>query len=172
MSLLIPADVAADLERDAWAERVSEHARVFNPMLKAVDERLSLVYVKESCQASGLRPGRFHVRLRNERGADLYMPVETEDGGFREPASDIIYRLQRCDLQNPAVHREFRAAHERREEDARRDEARRREARVEELAGRLKAYDVPAVSFQNVGGGWSYRVNRGADRRRREGTSS
>lgn len=167
-SLLLPAAVAADIEREAWAEQVSEHARVFNPMLKALDERLSLVYVKESCKASGLRPGRFHVRLRNERGGDLYMPIEDEDGGFREPASDIIYRLQRCDLHNPAVHREFRQAHERREEEARRDDARRREERIDAIAGRIKAYDNPAVSFQNIGGGWSYRAGRGADRRRRE----
>ena len=169
MTLLLPERVAATLERERWAQEVAEYAKAYNPMLKEIDAGLSLVFVKADATAPGLRPGRFHVRMKNRTGgADLYMPIETEDGGFREPASDILDRLRRCDLQNPEVNREFRRAEERREEDRLKEEARMREARIDGIAGRIKAYDSPSVSFQNIGSGWSYRAGRGVDRRRRE----
>ena len=168
MSLILPDSVRANMEREAMVDHATSHAAVFNRALRGIDRRLSLVFANEKCSAPGLTPGRFHVRMRNERGGpDLYMPLETEGGGFREPGSGDLLRLQQSDLHNDRVMREFRRADEVRQADVERRKMALRLERREEMAARVKAYDSPGVSF-DVGAGWSYRAAGGADKRRRE----
>ncbi len=127
--------------------------RYWNPLLKDIDHRLSLVFVRGTGGDEALVAHRWHIRRENEAGPDTYWPIVTEEGGFREMADDWLARLKARDLWNPAARRELeREDRLRRESEARAEES-RREARVDEIAVNMKAMSDPGVSM--AGRGWT-----------------
>lgn len=144
----VPPRVSAEQasERAAYQAELAEqaariHSRLdhFNKALKRLDEYLELVWALENATALGLVPGRFHV-LRHNPGAppDLF-PVQTPDGGFKEPDSTLFDDLAKSDLWS---NRSLKAK-QKRELEAQRAKERAREReqqeRLDELAERWGA---------------------------------
>lgn len=119
----------------------------WNRLLQQIDPRLSLVWAHEQARAPGLRPGRWHVRRRNDPPApDSYMPIVLPDGGYRPMASDILDELRSRDLwRGDVADRIMRERFDREAREAEKREAADREETVDELAGRIKAKLSPGV---------------------------
>ena len=99
---IVPDFVRANIAREEAVDRAKRAAVGLDQAVKALDERLSIVYVKEGVDPRmmryGVKPGRFHVCRRNDPpAADTYMPIETPDGGFREPDSGVLDELRARD---------------------------------------------------------------------------
>jgi hypothetical protein len=47
----------------------------------------------------GMKPGFFHVRRQNDPpAANTYIPIQTPEGGFREPDSGVLDELRHMDM--------------------------------------------------------------------------
>ena len=97
---LVPEHVRANIEMDEMVERTRQRAVALDKALKQLDHRLSVIYVKEGAPASyGMKPGFFHVRRQNDPpAANTYWPIQTPEGGFREPDSGVLHELEARDM--------------------------------------------------------------------------
>jgi hypothetical protein len=119
--------------------------REWNRKLKEIDERLELVWAPESVTAPGLTPGRFHV-LRHNPGAPTAILVhETPEGGFLEPNSYLLEKLQSSDLWDDRVKRDREKRSKALSRAAEKEREAERESRLDEITGRLKARNNPGV---------------------------
>lgn len=124
--------------------------RYWNPLLRLIDPRLSLVFVGRSEPEPGVIPYRWHIIRVCESGPDTYWAITADglgkDGAFREMGSDVLETLRAGDLWNESVIYDRQA--EARRVAAARDRAKetRKEARVQDLALNIKALTSPGVS--------------------------
>jgi hypothetical protein len=141
-SLLLPAWVAENAQREQMAETVDSRMRGvvgFAKLLKEYDENLSLVLVSENADYPGLVPGCLHIKRSNPGSIDYYMPLTTKAGGFREPVSTDIDRLAHRDLWRQGRLSDHLDRHRQREErQAKRDALWHEQAR-DELAENYRA---------------------------------
>lgn len=139
--VLLPAWVAENAQREQMAETVDSRMRGvvgFAKLLKAYDENLSLVLVKENADAPGLVPGCLHIKRVNPGSIDYYMPLTTKDGHYRDPVSTDIDRLSRRDLWRQGALSNHLDRHRQREErQAKRDALWHEQAR-DELAANYR----------------------------------
>jgi hypothetical protein len=164
MTLILPINV----QIDQHVNRQLHSGKAFTQRLKQVFGReLSCVWGNEDASDPAIKPGRWHIQYENPSGPNSYFPITTPDGGYRDPAEDVIEFLRERDMHRPGRIKELSDMERRREAAETAHFAKLKEARVDEIAGRIKAYDSPSVSF-DTSKPWSYRVNGGADRRRRE----
>lgn len=118
----------------------------YNKELKQIDPDLELVWAPENVTAPGLSPGRFHVLRRNPPPAPpLLIPLEHEDGSFREPGSWMYDMLRKADLWNDRA----QADRKRVQEEITRQRAKRKQEEREETAweidSRLKSVNDTSV---------------------------
>lgn len=67
--------------------------------LRDLDPRLKLTFFGENAEARyNIVPGRWHVFLDNEWGKpDMYYPIQTDDGGYREPDWGVVEAMKMAD---------------------------------------------------------------------------
>lgn len=105
--LLLPA-TRMNMECEAMAERVKGFGPLLDALQKFDPEIVDLKFFgPRAAERDGIKPGHWHVHRRNTPPApDSFIPIETPDGGYREPDFGIIEELRRRDLRNPEVWRE------------------------------------------------------------------
>lgn len=100
---LLPPELRADLEREQMVDsQISQAAHVAKG-LRDLDPRLELCFFTERAEPLlGIKPGRWHVRRRNETTADTYYPiVDPEDGSYREPDWGVVEAMKAADSWSP-----------------------------------------------------------------------
>lgn len=106
---LIPPDIRARLAREEMIERCLGKKNALNEELRRqFGDHVDCVLIGVPHDPSDLPEsaiaGRWHVRV--DKGPPFmpqYIPIVTEDGGYREPNFDIIPRLAERDLRRPGV---------------------------------------------------------------------
>jgi hypothetical protein len=89
--------------------------------------------------SEGIKPGRWHVVRHNKPPmVDSYIPIETPEGGFREPDSGVVFEMQSRDTWNDDVHRRYRKSREGEKPYAFREKQADEQA-VDEVAADLRA---------------------------------
>ena len=96
---LLPPVIRHNYEREEMVDRQLTAAISIHRALTALDPRLDLVYVSDRADPEyGVKPGRWHVVRKNDPPTpDLYIPIETEDGGYRQPDFGVVHEMQRRD---------------------------------------------------------------------------
>lgn len=153
---LLPEDIRAKYEREEMIDRSLAAGQALSRAVKAFDERCDVVFISDRVRpgevpAMGeIIPGRWHVRRRNDGAADSYIPVTTEDGGYRDPDWGILRELQERDMWSHHYVRPSAL-----EDEAKRivEGEREREAMREELA-----HDFRAISRMGGDGGMTRRL--------------
>ena len=108
----------------------------FNKELKQIDPDLELVWVPETATNPALSPGRYHIMRRNAPPTPpLLLPLEHEDGSFKEPGSWVYDWLRKQDLWNDRAQADKRKA----EQELERQRDKRRQAEREETAWEIDA---------------------------------
>lgn len=132
MSLLLPRNVAVEIEKRKWVEqRAWYRAKLealfdfddptcndWNGELRKLDPLLRMGRAKPMAYEPGfsVRPGLFHIVRENESAPPTVQPITGPDGeSFSEPSSQVLESLRRNDLQNPRVYGALIAQHELRE---------------------------------------------------------
>lgn len=119
--------------------------RFWNPRLRAIDPRLSLVKAKDDALAPGVRPGFWHVRRDNSPSPVTVWPWQAPDGSFLEPDSRLEEWLRTMDMQST---RTDRALHDAAVEDDRRrarEDELGHEQRVDHMMNRLRSLNRTSV---------------------------
>lgn len=158
-SLIVPEWVQRNERRRQVAGDPSSgfaQTRYWNPLLREIDARLSLVWVgRVDGEEIGVVPYRWHLVRSSEGAPDTFWAITTEGlgqaGGFREMASDVLDTLRAGDLWSDSVLYDRRAATRRLEASKERAKETRKEARVQDLALNVKALDSPGVSLAAKG---------------------
>lgn len=164
MTLILPMDVQVEnhVNRQLYV------GRMFTQRLRhAFGRRLSCVWGNEDANDPAIRPGRWHVQYDNPMGPNSYFPITAPNGDYREPGEDVIDFLREHDMHREGRIRELSDERKRAEQDRAVRVAEAKAERIDEITGRIKAYDNPGISF-NTNTPWSARVNGGEHRRRRE----
>lgn len=144
--LLVPDSVAVEAQVDAWVDQQLNIVKVWGPLFKQIDDRLSLVFWPQNLpEHYGAKAGCLNVRRKNVGAPDSYMPICTPEGGYREPGSADLERLKSQDLWDPRVLRERERAAEAAERREERQQDNEREDRRQELARNVKALESPSV---------------------------
>jgi hypothetical protein len=136
---IVPPEIRAKYEREEWVERGVRAGRALERALKDMDPALDVVFIKpdigEEYLPGGAIPGYWHVRRNNPAPAvPTYMPITTEDGGFRQPDFGVIDELRRSDLWAPgALEKALR------QEDRTRAKELAKEQRLDELKSDFRA---------------------------------
>lgn len=161
MSRLVLPDWVARNERRRQVLGVDEKSgfaqtRYWNPLLREIDTRLSLVWVgRVDGEEVGVVAYRWHIVRKADDAPDTFWAITTEGlghlGGFREMGSDVLETLRTGDLWNESVVYDRRAAERRLQASKERAKETRREARVGDLALNIKALDNPGVSLAAKG---------------------
>jgi len=95
---LLPPHIAANYEKEEMVDDQMQAAEALATALHQLDPNLSLTFFGErALPIDGIIPNRWHVCRKNESTADSYMPIVTPDGGYREPAFDILEELRKRD---------------------------------------------------------------------------
>lgn len=121
--------------------------RYWNRLLHDLDPNLGLVFAKPNAFGPGIRPGYWHVRRRNEKGADSYFVIQGRNGEYREMDDAFLQQLREGDFQNTQVLRANDQLAGRRERSAERAKETAREARADEIAINVKAQVNPSIAF-------------------------
>lgn len=123
--------------------RAAETIRYLDQALKAKDEHLGLVRVKEDVEEwdlpLGAIPGYWHIRNNAPGFVPVYEPIRGPRGEFRLPASDVLDLADRMDLRKPEVFREVVERGRRKKAERARAEALGAEQRRDELVSDFKA---------------------------------
>ena len=103
---LVPPHIRANYEAEEMAERhLAAGASLLRALRQYDDQITDVVFFGEKAEpGNGIVPGRWHVKRRNAPPApDSYFPIETPEGGYREPDSGVLEELRSRDLQNQTV---------------------------------------------------------------------
>lgn len=97
---LVPDHIRARHEQEESIERSVAAGRMLDRALKQKDPRLSCVLARQGAHGPGIKPGYWHVRVKCDPPlADHYIPIQTPDGGYREPDSWVLFELEAGDTQ-------------------------------------------------------------------------
>ena len=107
---LVPPDIKANYEAEEMAVRHFRSAAQLLMHLRDFDS--DIVDIKffgdRAEEKYGIKRGRWHIHRRNTPPAsDSYIPIETPDGGYREPDSGVLNELRERDLRRDDVWRAF-----------------------------------------------------------------
>lgn len=136
-----------ELRRVVEAEQYKDGAAKVDPgirsALRTIDPELDLLRVRLDIAPEvippGAVPGRWHVRNNGAKPLPTFTPIETPDGGYREPDSGVIRELRRRDMRNREVRRMTYERDERQRKQDKHDKDLKNEQRRDELAADLKA---------------------------------
>lgn len=163
-SVIVPEYIARKMRQDKMLATSGDmFIQSWNLRLQDLDPSLALAFAPEGASGPGIIPGRWHVRKRNDKGADSFFPIVNPDGSFREMDSGIIEKLRRGDHQNDQIVRAKAAEDDAAERSRERAVETAREQRIYELESNLNALTRPSVSMADVR--W---VNRSAGKRGRK----
>lgn len=135
LGLFLPEEVAEQYAVRGEAERHWEQAEAFAKQLKAIDERLDIIYVKAGATDFPV-PNRWYIVRHGEHArASAFWVIQTPDGKYSPPTQQHLEALQARDSHaHPDVWR--RMERTRREEE--RAKQKKREDQREEFRGRLE----------------------------------
>jgi len=137
---------AADI--DARVDRDDPVALRFTRLLQAHDRRLIMVRAKDTiAPGTPLKPGYYHLIVRNDNAPLSVFPVEGANGEYVEPTSRVFTRLAAGDMHNPAVYREMVQKDRRRDAEVERDKKLRKEQRRDHLRDNVNAATRTSVSM-------------------------
>lgn len=142
--LYLPQSARSEIEQDR-AEIALQYMSVkgtlehYNPMLKQIDEKLELVRAHNTvAPGSPMKAGYYHI-LRHAPGhPTTVLPLEYDDGSYREPGSWMFPYLDEQDLWNDRAVRASRKRQERLREAEARERQREAEDRIAEYNDRWK----------------------------------
>lgn len=124
---------------DGFRQGMKNVLDYWTDLLKQKDPHLEMVFFPPTAKAPGVVPGRFHIMRHNPGAPPSLFPILADDGGFREPTSRDVTRLDEMDLQNPRV----RHARERAERELEAAKEREKQREEEERWAHLKdAYNA------------------------------
>jgi hypothetical protein len=135
LGLYLPEEVQEQVAVRKEADRHWEQAEAFVRELKAIDERLDLIWVKQGATDFPV-PGRWYIVRHGEHArASAFWVIQNEKGGYSPPTQQHLDRLRAMDSHaHPDVYR--RMERTRREEE--RARAKQKADRSEEFRGRLE----------------------------------
>lgn len=110
---LVPPDIKANIEAEEMAERHFAQAVPLLMALKDFDpDIVDIKFFGERAEEKyGIKRNRWHIHRKNiPPASDSYIPIETPDGGYREPDSGVLNELRERDLRNGSVWRKFEEA--------------------------------------------------------------
>lgn len=109
----LPPWVEENAAKEQQVDDALAFAKGYSKFLKQIDPNLSLVLAKENADDPALVAGRWHFRYRAEGSLDRYMPITTDDGGYREPNTADLDRLGERDMWRTQSRRQFLDRHAR-----------------------------------------------------------
>lgn len=103
---LVPDHIKANYHAEEMAERHYRQAGALLMALRNFDPEIVDIkfFGERADDRYGIHPGRWHIHRRNTPPApDSFIPIETPDGGYREPDSGVLEELRARDLHNRNV---------------------------------------------------------------------
>ncbi len=97
------------IPREAADRIAAEKVQDFASELSGIDYRLDMFVCRRDDPEHNLRDGFFYVRRFNEDDTVTFWEISDENGGWREPASDVLDALRQNDLRDSRVSREMEA---------------------------------------------------------------
>ena len=151
--LYLPPSARHEIELDR-AEIAAQYVQVkgtldhFNRELRQIDSRLKMVVANDRvAEDSPLKAGYYHILLEAPGHPTTILPLEYDNGEYREPGSWIFPYLQEQDMWND------RARHAGRERQRKLNEARDRQSareaadRAQEFNERWKSANSLSILF-------------------------
>jgi hypothetical protein len=152
--LYLPQSSRAAIEADR-AEIALQYMSVrgaldhYNPMLKRIDERLELVRAHDQvAEGSPMKAGYYHILLHAPGHPTTVLPLEYDDGSYREPGSWMFPFLEEQDMWNDRARRASRNRSERVRAAEERERQRESEERVGEFNERWKSVNSTSISVK------------------------
>lgn len=147
MSLYLPERAAREVHQnnEAYRHQILEmvHRKTtmdgFNRDLKQIDPYLELIWAPGNANAVGLTPNRYHILRHVPGGPPSLWPIETDDGGYREPDSGVFEMLRRNDMWSSEASYDRKKRKEALQAAEDRHKVLEREALAEEVEERWKA---------------------------------
>lgn len=138
-TLYAPPELRRVVEAEQYKDGSAKVDAGIRSALRAIDPDLDLLRVRLDIAPEvippGAVPGRWHVRNSGAKPLPTFTPIETPDGGYREPDSGVIRELMRRDMRKRTVRRQTYERSERQ----RRHDARAKELQTEQRRDELKA---------------------------------
>lgn len=136
-----------ELRRVVEAEQYRDGSAKVDPgirsALRAIDPELDLLRIRLDIAPElippGAVPGRWHVRNKGAKPLPTFTPIETPDGGYREPDSGVLRELALRDMRKREVRRMTFERSERQRRKDKRAKDLQTEQRKDELRADLKA---------------------------------
>jgi hypothetical protein len=142
-TLEVPPEIKLTIEAEQYADRQAKADRSIRRALHALDPDLDLLRVRPDIAPEivppGAIPGRWHVRNKAAKPIPTFAPIETPDGGFREPDSGILREMARRDMRKREVRRALYERQEREEARSKQAKDLETEQRRDEMAEDLRA---------------------------------
>jgi hypothetical protein len=152
--LYLPQSSRAAIEADR-AEIALQYMSVrgaldhYNPMLKRIDERLELVRAHDQvAEGSPMKAGYYHILLHAPGHPTTVLPLEYDDGSYREPGSWMFPFLEEQDMWNDRARRASRNRSERVRAAEERERQRESEDRVADFNERWKSVNSTSISVK------------------------
>ncbi len=148
--VVLPDWVARNRAVEEQERVVDRHVRIaheFDRELKKLDPRLDLVMAKERPTDPRLVPGCFHIRRDNDGIDYSYIPLTTEEGTYREPVAEDIFRLRQRDMWRDNAVQDIILAHRAPSVEKERRTAAKRTELNREVVESAKRLASPGVSF-------------------------
>lgn len=134
--IYLPPGPRAEIARDR-AEIAAQYVRIrgtldrFNEELRRIDPHLSMVKAHDRVAlGSPLKAGYYHVIRESPGHPTTVMPVEHDDGSYKEPDSSVFEMIERNDMWNDRAVRASRNRQRRLRDAADRQRQRDSEERV------------------------------------------
>jgi hypothetical protein len=137
LGLWVPDEVRAEYAVAEESDRHWELAVEFRKVLKAVDERLDIIWVKQGATNFPVA-GRWYVTRRSDEGHSCFWVIQTADGKYCPPSQQHLERLQAMDSHaHPDVWNRLRRARQEEQRAAQKRKAETRREFREKLLERL-----------------------------------
>lgn len=142
-TLYAPPELRRVVEAEQYRDSSAKVDAGIRSALRAIDPELDLLRVRLDIAPEaippGAVPGRWHVRNRGAKPLPTFTPIETPEGGYREPDSGVLRELIRRDMRNRAVRRRTYERDERQRKQDKHAKGLADEQRRDELKADLKA---------------------------------
>lgn len=151
--MILPPSFMDEIERDRreTADNLMEIAAVkadFDRDLKQIDEHLEILKAKDQTTVVGLKAGYWHiVRLNPGHPADI-LPLQYEDGSYREPGSWIYDYVMESDLYNDRARKAHRERQKRADEARERRKEREAQDRIEHYKDRIGSLNRTSIHIK------------------------
>lgn len=143
-TLYLPQSARTEIDRDR-ADIATQYMVIrgtldkFNEELQRIDPRMKMVKAHDHVAAgSPMKAGYYHIILESPGHPTTILPLEYDNGEYREPGSWIFPYLEEQDMWNDRAIRASRNRQQRIREAAERQRARESQDRVNEYNDRWK----------------------------------